>query len=267
MRFAAQVPVAVLLALGAFGGTPAGCASAKKDPSAESVKIVKKTAEIPGAGSDYLGADVSYPEFVMPNEDARKRLEAAAGLKAGTDMSLEECKAEVADGTWLREIDYTVDYNRNDILSLTYTVSGMGAHPSESMHRLSVRVSTGRPLSVEETFRPEGRKTLAGFIDQRLQKAIAAKLDELEEEDQAELQEMLDSRKGGKPVFRVRNMEGFQVVDDGVAFFYEFDFPHAYLAREPDESFVLSFHELWTFLEKKGPLGFASEPDEKYRLN
>jgi hypothetical protein len=262
MKIAAQVSLAVLLALGS-----AGCASAKEDPSAESVKIVKKTVEIPGTGSDYLGADVSYPEFVMPNEAARKRLEAAAGLKAGTGMSLEECKAEVADATWLREIDYTVDYNRDDILSLTYTVSGMGAHPSESRHRLSVRISTGRPLRVEETFRPEGRETLAGFLDQRLQKAIAAKLGELEEGDRAELQERLDSRRGGKPVFRIKNLEGFQVVEDGIAFFYEFDFPHAYLAWEPDESFVLTYHELWTFLEKKGPLGFASEPDEKYRLN
>ena len=223
--------------------------------------------EIPGTGSDYLGADVSYPEFVMPNEEARKRLEAAAGLKAGTGMSLEDCKAEVAGGTWLREIDYTVDYNRNDILSLTYTVGGMGAHPSESQHRLSVRISTGRPLRVEETFRPEGRKTLAGFVDQRLQKAIAAKLGELEEADRAELQERLDRREGGKPIFRVKNLEGFEVVDDGVAFFYEFDFPHAYLAWEPDESFVLSFQELWTFLEKKGPLGFAAEPGESFQLN
>jgi len=223
--------------------------------------------EIPGTGSDYLGADVSYPEFVMPNEAARKRLEAAAGLKAGTGMSLEDCKAEVAGGTWLREIDYTVDYNRNDILSLTYTVGGMGAHPSESQHRLSVRISTGRPLRVEETFRPEGRKTLAGFVDQRLQKAIAAKLGELEEADRAELQERLDSREGGKPIFRVKNLEGFEVVEDGVAFFYEFDFPHAYLAWEPDESFVLSFQELWTFLEKKGPLGFAAEPGESFQLN
>ncbi len=267
MKIAARVSLAVLLAFGAAGGSPAGCASAKKDPSADSVKIVKRTVEIPGTGSDYLGADVSYPEFVMPNEAARKRLEAGAGLKAGTGMSLEECKAEVADGTWLREIDYSVDYNRNDILSLTYTVGGMGAHPSESEHRLSVSISTGRPLTVEETFRPEGRKTLAGFIDQRLQKAIKAKIRELEPDDRAELQERLANRDGGKPVFRVKNLESFQVVDGGVAFFYEFDFPHAYLAWEPDESFVLKFAEPWTFLEKKGPLGFAAEPEEKYRLN
>jgi len=267
MKIAAQVSLAALLALGAAGGAPAGYAGVKEDPSAASVKIVKKMVEIPGTGSDYLGADVSYPAFVMPNEAARKRLEAAAGLKAGTGMSLEDCKTEVADGTWLREIDYTVDYNQNDILSLTYTVSGMGANPSESEHRISVRISTGRPLSVKETFRPEGRETLAGFIDQRLQKAIAAKLGELEEEDRPELQEMLAERRDGKPVFRIKNMEGFEVVEDGVAFFYEFGFPHAYLAREPDETFVLSFHELWTFLEKKGPLGFAAEPEERFQLN
>jgi hypothetical protein len=267
MKIAAKVPLAVLLALGAAGGVPAGCASAKEDPNADSVKIVKKTVEITGTGNDYLGADISYPEFVMPNEAARKRLEASAGLKAGTGMSLEECKAEVADGTWLREIDYTVDYNRNDIVSLTYTVSGMGAHPSESEHRLSVRISTGRPLSVKETFRPEGRETLAMFVDQRLQKAIKAKIGELEPDSRAELREMLDDRKVGKPVFKIANLNGFEVVDDGVAFFYEFGFPFAHLALEPDESFILSFQELWTFLEKKGPLGFAAEPGERFQLN
>ncbi|HXU33639.1 MAG TPA: hypothetical protein VN851_23975 [Thermoanaerobaculia bacterium] len=254
----------VLFALLAIGGPDLGGA---ETATKGSVAIVKKTVELPGHGSQYLGADIAYPEFALANGAARKRLEASAGLKAGTGMSLEDCKAEVADGTWLQGIDYTVDYNRNDILSLTYTVSGMGAHPSESEHRLSVRISTGRPLGVEETFRPEGRKTLAGFIDQRLQKAIKAKLAELEPDDRAELQERLDGRKGGKPVFRVTNLVGFEVVEDGVAFFYEFDFPHAYLAWEPDERFVMRFAELWTFLEKKGPLGFAAEPEEKYRLN
>ena len=259
-----SAPSWVLFALIAIGiPDPGGAKAAPKG----SVKIVKKTVEIPGHGNDYLGADVSYPEFVLPDHAARKRLEATAGLKAGFDMSLEECKKEVAEGTWLRSIDYEVDFNRNDILSLTYMMEGMGAYPTGTVRPISVRISTGKPLGVEETFRPEGRKTLAGFIDQRLQKAIKAKLAELEPGDREELRDMLANRKGGKPVFRIKNLEGFEVVEDGVAFFYEFDFNHATLAWEPEESFVLSFQELWTFLDKKGPLGFAAEPKEHFQLN
>jgi len=221
-----------------------------------SVVLEKKTAELKKADGEE--ADVHYPVLKTAMDKALAgRIQKAIGLKAGTDRTLEEWKAECLESMWLTEIDYEVSFNKGSILNLIYTISGMGAHPNESSKSVVVDLRTGKPLLAADLFKKASLPALAARVNKSLKAAVAASLKEWGSE--IEGMDKDDDLKNAR--FRVENLDTYRIDGRGITFLYEFDFPHVILAAEPSEEYFLSFKELKPFIDEKGllaPLAFRS---------
>ncbi|MFO7627706.1 MAG: hypothetical protein R6V62_10630 [Candidatus Fermentibacteraceae bacterium] len=125
--------------------------------------------------------------------------------------------------------DFTVNHNAGGILDITLRLEFLGAYPSTGHRHFCFDVSTGRSVRFSELLRPGGRETLAGVLDSMLWVNIA-----IEAADS-----LLDPEMYEGHGFGVENLESFSITENGVWFHYEFGFPHAVMAAEPDgELFV-----------------------------
>jgi len=120
--------------------------------------------------------------------------------------------------------DYTVNHNAGGILDITLRIEFLGAYPSTAYRHFCFDVSTGRAVRFQELMSPGGGEILAGMLDSMLQANIAA----------AAADSLLDPGMYEGHVFRVENLESFSITGDGVWFHYDFGFPHAVLAAQPD---------------------------------
>ena len=211
-----------------------------------SIAIEKKTATLKGPDKE---ADIHYPVFKgVADKALLARIQQAAGLKAGTGSSPEEWKEEFKDNPWLVEIDYEVTLNRHSILSLTYTEDGMGAHPSSSSESLAVDLRTGKAITAKDLFKPASLPALAARVDKALQAAVRKTRREWGEEHLENFEKRLNVH------FGVDGLDSFKLDERGVTFLYDFEFPHAFLAAEPEEEYFLSYKELKPFIDEKGLL-------------
>jgi len=221
-----------------------------------SVVLEKKTVTLKEADGEEV--DLHYPVLKTAMDKALAgRIQEAIGLKAGTGSTLEEWKAELRDSRWLTEIDYAVSFNKGSILNVIYTISGMGAHPSESSKSLVVDLRTGKPLRAADLFKRASLPVLAARVNKSLRAAVAASLNEWGSE--IEGMDKDDDLKNAH--FKVENLDTYRIDDRGITFLYEFDFPHVILAAEPSEEYFLSFKELKPYIDEKGllaPLAFQS---------
>lgn len=120
--------------------------------------------------------------------------------------------------------DFTVNYNAAGILDITLRIEFLGAYPSTGYRHFCFDVSTGRAVRFSALLCPGGGETLAGVLDSMLQVNIAAEAAD----------SLLDPGMYEGHRFGVENLESFSTTEDGVWFHYEFGFPHAVLAAEPD---------------------------------
>ncbi len=235
-------PLSLAVLLLAWSWIPVRAAAADTG----SIGIEKKSATLQRPDKE---ADVHYPVFKGAVDKALLgRIQQAAGLKVGTGSSLEEWREEFKDNPWLVEIHYEVTLNRHSILSLTYTEDGMGAHPSSSSESLAVDLRTGKAITAKDLFKPASLSALAARVDKALQAAVKKSRQEWGEEHLEDFEKRLNVH------FTVENLSSFKLDERGVTFLYEFGFPHAFLAAEPEEEYFLSYKELKPFIDEKGLL-------------
>ncbi len=231
------------------------CDRAAPAAEAPGVRIEKRTEALKREDRE---ADIHYPVFSGLAPAILKELEASAGLKAGTGSSLEEWKAEFQESWWLVEIDYEVTYNRHGLLCLTYSIDGMGAHPSTSTEDLAADLKTGRRLAAKDLFKPVSLEELAAKVDRlrvaAVEKAIQENRAFLEENDMTEEDLLATMEPAKQRRFGVENLESFRLDDKGVTFVRDFEFPHVHQAFEPDGEFFLSYEELRPYVNPEGPL-------------
>ena len=235
--------------------TPAPPLAAPAARPAGGLRIEKKTETLKREDRE---ADIHYPVFSGLPPAILKELEASAGLKAGTGSSLEEWKVEFQDSSWLVEINYEVTYNRHDLLCLTYTIDGMGAHPSTSKDDLAADLKTGRRLAAKDLFKPASLAELAAEVDRlrvaAVEKAIQENRAYLEENGMTE-EYLLETMEPAKQMrFEAENLDTFRLGDKGVTFVRDFEFPHVHQALEPVGEFFLSYEELRPYINPEGPL-------------
>ncbi len=239
-----------------------GSGSAAGKPASGSVRIERKTETL----VDSMGgrAEVSYPVFSGLPADILAEVQVNAGLKGGTGSSLEEWRKE--EDTWLSGINYEVHYNQDGLLSLTYSVDGMGAHPSTSTTDVVVDLRTGRPVTAPDLFRKASLAELAAKVDRLRAAAVEESfrsslasmktdpdpIDPLTEED---LNRILEEPR--KVHIQVSDLDRFRLGEEGITFIYDFNFSHAIEALEPSGEYFLSYKDLQPFINPQGLLGAA----------
>jgi hypothetical protein len=197
------------------------------------------------AKGDFKEAAISFPVVKGEGATARK-VQKAISLKAVFDQSLEELAAEFRESSWLSEISYEVNYNKNFILDIAFYLSGVGAYPDTATRRVLVNLKTGDLLRAADLFNASSLKTLAAMVDSRMQSEIKKTVAEWARQGE-DVKDFFEGKH-----FTAENLDSFSVSDRGVTFLYDFGFPHAIKAAEPDGKYFFSFDELKPHLRRDG---------------
>lgn len=169
------------------------------------------------------------------------KVRAHLALKNIFDTSLAEYRSDA----WLTEFDYTVNYNKNYILDITFMQSGVAAYPDTHIKHFVINLKTGDVLKAKDVFKEDSWAKLAAMVDEKLQAESKKIITEAEARGDVTAEEkegfrgMLNNLK-----FEVSNLDEFQVGDQGVTFLYDAGFPHVVKALQPEGEYFFSYAEL-----------------------
>ncbi|MBW4474921.1 MAG: DUF4163 domain-containing protein [Stenomitos rutilans HA7619-LM2] len=199
---------------------------------------------------DYKEATIKYPQVTgLTDQTVLQNVQTAIGLKSVIGQSLDELRTEFQEAWWLSEIDYTVNYNQNSLLDLTFTISGVGAYPSTyEKHRL-VSLKTGKVLKASDVFKKESFGAIAVIVNKAMQ-AEMKQATATGDQGGADIRDQLSNKR-----FQIRNLNAFSINDKGVTFLYDFNFPHVILALQPSGRYFFSYDQLKVYIKPDGALG------------
>ena len=234
-----------------------GLSQPKIKASSGSVNLQSKTSVFRfgkqgAAFPDYKEAVIHYPVASgSTNPAILKQVQASISLKQVLGQSLEELRQEYVENQWLTEVEYAVNYNRNNILDLTYAVSGVGAYPSGFEKWVSVDLKTGKRLRVKDLFKAEGLGAIAQSIDKQMQQNIRQKIAEVRQQEPDLGLDVFANHH-----FQPKNLENLTIGKTGVTFHYNFEFPHVIKAAEPSGDYLIPYSQLTRYIRPDGVLGF-----------
>lgn len=198
-------------------------------------------------------AVVSYPVVSgLGDRNAQLKVRALLDIKNVFGTSLAEYRADA----WLTEFDYRVNYNRNDILDITFRQEGVGAYPDTHYKHFAINLRTGAVIKAADAFEPGSLQRLAALANERLRAEVAGQVAAVEQDKETDA-EGKDSLKESlrQLTFGVENLEEFEVGEGGVTFLYDAGFPHVIQALEPEGRYFFSYGQLRPFIRRGGPLG------------
>ncbi len=232
-----------------------------KNRKSGSVIITTKTVrwDYGGKNKEFAAKEtvVRYPVVAgLKNNVVLKRVQRAIDLKTIIGQSLTELQQD--ERPWLTDFGYNVNYNQNNILDLTYTISGVGAYPTKDLRRLSIDLKTGRILQSKNIFRPDKTKELTETIEAMMQKEIQTKIIELQKEAPDFKPDIFAKHR-----FRSKDLHDFTIGKEGITFHYIFGFPHAIKAAEPTGAYFISYDKLSSYIRLDGAMGFILARSKK----
>jgi Deacetylase PdaC len=210
-------------------------------------KTVKFTWGKPGGDrSEYREAKVTYPTITgLEDKKLQDKIQDSISLSSAFGRSLSDMEADFKESRWLTDLEYSVNYNDHNLLSLTYSGMGVGAYPSRFVRYRSVNLTTGSILRPHHLFKTEALGAIALQVDQQLQAAIKTKVAELDKPDNKDIDPKIFSAHR----FRIKHLNDFTLTPKGIIFHYEFGFPHAILALEPTNDFLMTYDQLKPYLK------------------
>ncbi|MEZ5305844.1 MAG: hypothetical protein R2684_01730 [Pyrinomonadaceae bacterium] len=197
--------------------------------------------------------EVNYPVPIGDDKNGSFRtLSKTINYWDAFDMSLEE---SLGDYTWLERLDYQILYNNRDILTIELIQEGSGAYPDGSSVTYVVDLKTGKRIMADQVF--TNMPALVKMID-KAQKAeikqaiIDAKAENLDDADS--LDQMFKEYDA-----KFTKVGQFIVDEKGVTFLYDYGFPHAVAALEPEGKYEFTWEQMKPYLKPGGLLTkFAS---------
>ncbi len=247
----------VLLAVLSFNNfniTSAPTDNAKTQPANDHVIIQRRRIVIVRSrefAKQFPGrkrAVITYPLVSGLNNPALlRRVRSLLDFKNIFDYSLKEYRE---DG-WLSDFSYIVNYNRNHLLDITFTQSGMAAYPDEQSKHLIINLRQGRILKAADVFNSNKLDSLAAMVDLELQREITRIVKENKDPVEKDAVDgVFDDLK-----FEATNLDEFSVGPKGITFLYDAGFPHVIKALEPEGRYFFSYSDLKPYIKREGPLG------------
>lgn len=190
---------------------------------------------------------VTRPVVKASTPALSKKIQDAISFEKVADLNIKE---ELTEIQWLEEADFVEDYNKNGLLGITLTVSGMAAYPSGYSRHVLIDIKTGNRVTPSMVF--SDLDGLAAKVKALQEKEIAdaivrIKAEDPETEDPATLFESAD--------FTSEELSTFIIEDKGITFVYNYGFPHVILALEPDGRFFLPWSEIKGHIKPAGLFG------------
>lgn len=197
-------------------------------------------------------ATVSYPVIKGLSDPAvLRKVRSMLRVKNVFDYSL----AEYREDAWLTEFDYKVNYNKNFILDITFTQSGVGAYPDTHVKHFAINLKTGEIIKARDVFNSTSLTELAQTVDKKLQAEIkqiieeAARNNDSTAEEETNIPELFKDLK-----FQTSDLDEFSINDKGITFLYDAGFPHVVQALEPEGQYFFSYAELALYIKREGLL-------------
>ncbi len=153
------------------------------------------------------------------------------------------------EDTWLDEISYDVNYNKNGILDVLISMEGSGAYPSVTNRYFVVNTKSGSRVRPVDVF--TNLAALASKAKAKQKAEVRKTKAELKADPEAadfDASEYFNNAK-----FMSKDLNEFSVSEKGVTFRYDYGFPHVALAYQPSGEYFFTWKELRPFI-KKGSL-------------
>jgi hypothetical protein len=164
----------------------------------------------------------------------------AERIRALLDETIAGYRSDPND-CWLGSLDYTIHYNEDGILDVTFRASGMGAYPDWHTRHVALDLAKGAKLGASE-FVAEKHEALAKLVNQKLERALRGVNPNILWNDEV---------RAFKPV----NLDDFMVTREGVVFLYDFHVAHVARGQTPLREYLLSWPTVRPFINPKGALG------------
>lgn len=242
----------------------ASAASASAAPGAVEVKesVVKLQRGKQGQEyPDYKTAEIHFPLVSgLPDTVVMARVQEAVSLKKVFGQTPEEFRKQFQEEWTLDSIEYQLNFNRDEILSITYTQCGTGAYPSCGDEYVNVFLRDGFVITPQKAFDnlPGLAKLADGALRAEIRKALADAKNDKEIGDEG--REFLERELNGdeseiKKPYPVEKLKYFIVGEKGITFIYDYGFAHVGEALEPPGRFFFSWEKLKPFIKADGPFG------------
>ncbi len=217
---------------------------------AQSVAVAPKkiTYKRPKPLSEYKKSFVIVrPKVKGVSLPMAKKIEMTISYERNFDLNI---KDEISEIQWLEEADYKVDFNKNGILGIILSVSGSGAYPSIYEKSVIVDLKTGERVLAKDVFAKLLELAAKGKSAQKaeMEKKIVEIKKEMPE-DAGGISSFFENAD-----FTAKSLDEFAVSETGVIFWYDYGFPHAALALQPEGRYFFSWAELKPFIKPDGLL-------------
>lgn len=193
--------------------------------------------------------EITYPVVEgVRNTAVKRRIENSVSYWNVFETTLEEERNEYY---WLDSMEYEVAYNMNGILDIELIRQGSAAYPDGQSQHVVVNTGTGRRVRIPDAFTKIG--DLLVKIDEAQKKEIADHIEELKQDDEQAAESFREMMEEG--TYGEDKLDEFSVSNTGVTFIYDYGFPHAIQALEPEGKYFFSWEELAPFIKPGGVLG------------
>lgn len=215
--------------------------------------IIHRSGKQVAGFPERMKATVRYPIVSgLSNAIVLRRIQNTLSMKNVFGSSLPEYRRSPG----LLNFDFTVDYNKNFLLHITFTEDAEGAYPSTATKHLLISLKSGKVVKASDAFKQDSLPALARLVEPKL-KAEVKELLQANEEDKSV---GADSKKWArdelnKLEFGVGHLDNFYADDKGVTFLYDAEFPHVIQALAPAGGYFFTYAELRPYIKSNGPLG------------
>ena len=182
---------------------------------------------------------VRYPSVAgLSNAAVLRKIHNVLAVKNVFGSTLQEYQEEA----WLIEFGYKVNYNRNHLLDITFSQSGMGAYPDTQTKHFLINLKNGEVIKATDTFDSNKLTKLAALVDERLQSEVRRPIQRFasDKDSTAEEKESLQSTFA-ELKFKEENLDEFSVSSRGITFLFDAGFPHAIQALQPEGRYFFPF--------------------------
>lgn len=191
-------------------------------------------------------AVISYPVIKgLSNQAALKKIRSTLQIKNIFDSSI----AEYKDDAWLTSFDYTVNYNKNYILDITFTQEGVAAYPDTHTKHFALNLRSGEVIRARDVFKASALGTLKKMVNDKLQAEVQTIIKErinsqVEAEDKEQYIETFKDVR-----FELANLDEFSIGERGVTFLYDAGFPHVIEGLEPEGRYFLDYKKIAPYIK------------------
>ena len=244
-----------------------------KDDSHNTSHVYSEETKIDGKdsfSSEVFTKNIVWPKFRnISDANVLAKINQLLSFNNVTGYNLDDKELKTSSGG-LTDVNYQINYDKSNILNITFITDFMGAYPSESIKSYSINLVNGEFIKPSDIFYHSKISGLLNILNSKLQDNIKQELilvgknNQSDQSDECSVQDVTNSLKQAGEFdknyakFTEENIAGYKITSSGVEFTYNFDFPHVTQACEPNGTIFFTYDQLKDYIRSDGLLSGES---------